>query len=408
MTVSVTVHRGTAEIGGTCIEIRALSGERLILDAGRPLDAPPSTRELLPQSLDQSGSATVLICHPHQDHWGLISELPAGWEVITGEASAKLIAITARLARHDLGRDLSTWASRRSFDRGVFRVTPILTDHSGFDACMLLVEVEGRRILYSGDFRLHGRKSVLVERLMRSPPADLDMLIIEGTNLGTDKPTICEAELEDQFVELAGRTSGRLFVTWSGQNIDRTVTLYRAARRCGRTLVIDLYTAEVLEAVADGTRIPRPGFPNLTVVLTRSLRRHYDLLGRHDFLSRMAQNGIGAGRLENCNHIVMVRDGLIADYRAKGVTPTPDDAYSFSMWGGYLSKLSPALEWFRAAGANIQHLHTSGHASAAAFRNFAAAMNARVTIPVHGANWDREQSGFAGLVRLSDGEAYHL
>ncbi|WP_135058829.1 hypothetical protein [Paracoccus salipaludis] len=124
MTVSVTVHRGTAEIGGTCIEIRASSGERLILDAGRPLDAPPSARGLLPQSLDRLGSATVLICHPHQNHWGLISELSAGWGVITGEASAKLIAITARLGRHDLGRYLSTWASGRSFVRGAFRVPP--------------------------------------------------------------------------------------------------------------------------------------------------------------------------------------------------------------------------------------------------------------------------------------------
>lgn len=103
---------------------------------------------------------------------------------------------------------------------------------------------------------------MLVERLMHSPPANLDMLIIEGANLGIDKPTISEAELEDQFVELGGRTPGRLFVTWSGQIIDRTVTLYRAARQCGRTLVIDLYTADVLEAVADGTRLPGPASPN--------------------------------------------------------------------------------------------------------------------------------------------------
>jgi ribonuclease J len=37
--VSLTVHLATNQIGGNCIEIAA-SGGRIILDVGRPLDAP--------------------------------------------------------------------------------------------------------------------------------------------------------------------------------------------------------------------------------------------------------------------------------------------------------------------------------------------------------------------------------
>jgi ribonuclease J len=70
--LKLVVHRGTQQIGGSCIELRAGSGERLILDAGRPLDAPEGATGLLPESLDRSAPATVLISHPHQDHWGLI------------------------------------------------------------------------------------------------------------------------------------------------------------------------------------------------------------------------------------------------------------------------------------------------------------------------------------------------
>jgi ribonuclease J len=40
MTLTLTVHRGTRQIGGSCIEIAHPSGDRPILDAGRPLDAP--------------------------------------------------------------------------------------------------------------------------------------------------------------------------------------------------------------------------------------------------------------------------------------------------------------------------------------------------------------------------------
>lgn len=408
MTGSITVHRGTAEIGGSCIEIRSSSGQRLILDAGRPLDAPRDATGLLPGSLDLTGDATVLICHPHQDHWGLINELPAGWEVMTGIASAKLITITARFAQHPLDRELSTWNSRRSFQRGAFRVTPYLTDHSGFDAYMLLIEVDGRRILYSGDFRNHGRKGKLVDRMIATPPENIDALIIEGTNLGTGKPTASEDELEAKFVGLAKRTRGRVFVTWSGQNIDRTVTLYRAALESGRSLVVDLYTAEVMEALREHLSAPYLGIDGLKVVLTRSLVSHYRKLGREDWLASMARIGIGAADLERDNYIAMIRRGsLHRDYLAKGVTPTADDAYSFSMWSGYLRDQTEMLEWFGNAGSTIEHIHTSGHASPMTLRAFAAAISAKAVIPVHGDNWDTQQDGFGAIVRLRDAEVWH-
>ena len=83
--------------------------------------------------------------------------------------------------------------------------------------------------------------------------------IIEGTNLGSSKPVITETDLEAAFTALAQEVPGHLFVNWSAQNIDRTVTLFRAARRSGRLLVVDLYGADVLERIAPDTSIPRPG-----------------------------------------------------------------------------------------------------------------------------------------------------
>lgn len=46
MTRTLTVHRGTNEIGGSCIELRSTSGERLILDIGRPLDVANDAKNL--------------------------------------------------------------------------------------------------------------------------------------------------------------------------------------------------------------------------------------------------------------------------------------------------------------------------------------------------------------------------
>lgn len=410
MGLRLTVHRGTQQIGGNCIEIAHPDGARLVLDAGRPLDAPEGATGLLPASLDLSQPATVLISHPHQDHHGLVDELPADWPVWTGAASARLIALTGEIGGRPASRTFETWDSRSGpFPVGPFTVTPMLTDHSAFDAYMLLVAGAGRRVLYTGDFRRHGRKGGLVDGLLARPPADIDALVIEGTNLGTDKPVQTEAALEDAFVELFGRTAGRVFVAWSGQNIDRTVTLYRAAKKTGRTLVIDLYTADVLDRIAEGTRLPRAGFPNLKVVVTGGLRRMYASRGREDLVARMAHDGLAA-RAVPSDAVVMLRRSLIGDYARAGLVPTTRDAFNLSVWRGYLSTpyYAEPLEWCRSAGAEIAYLHSSGHAAPADLRALAAAVAAKAVIPVHGENWNSAAIDFERVRRLADGETWTI
>jgi len=77
--VRLTIHRSAHEIGGNCIELATSDGHRIMLDAGRPLDAPEGVRTgLIPPTLDTTiPMDAVLLSHPHQDHYGLLGELPA-------------------------------------------------------------------------------------------------------------------------------------------------------------------------------------------------------------------------------------------------------------------------------------------------------------------------------------------
>lgn len=410
--VTLTVHRSTKEIGGNCIEIASASGERLILDVGRPLDAPDAATDLLPETLDRSRPATVLISHPHQDHYGLLEEIPGGWAVHAGEATEKLIRLTAAITGKTIGCSFNHWAAGQPQRIGDFTVTPMLTDHSAFDAHMLLIEVDGRRFFYSGDFRRHGRKAALVERLMASPPPDIDVLLMEGTNLGSEKPTMTEADLEGDFVSLFEETPGRVFVAWSAQNIDRTVTLYRAALKTGRTLVVDLYTAEVMELLAEHGRLPQPDWRGVKVVITSALSRMYRRTDRDDLVARMARNGIPARALADTpgKWISMIRPSMIRDLDRAGVEPTQHDAWSYSMWKGYLAKEDGQRlqSWFDAGGAKARHIHTSGHASPADLRAFAAALAPKMMVPIHGVAWDDDTDGFPPIRRLADGEELRI
>ena len=286
--VCLTVHRATHEIGGNCIELNTSDGHRIILDVGRPLDALQDARNLLPKSLDLKAAVDgILITHPHQDHYGLLEDVPAGWPIYSGAATERLIRLTSAIFGKTLPHRFHQWKSGAKLDIGPFAVTPFLIDHSAFDAYMLLIDVQGKRILYSGDFRIHGRKSTLTQKLMAAPPENIDVLLMEGTNLGTDKSCFTESDTEDTFVDLFRSTAGRVFVSWSAQNVDRTVTLYRACLKAGRTLVVDLYTAEVMEALAEFGKLPRPGWNNLKVVITSAFVRMYRRIGRESFVERM-------------------------------------------------------------------------------------------------------------------------
>jgi hypothetical protein len=165
-----------------------------------------------------------------------------------------------------------------------------------------------------------------------------------------------------------------------------------------------------LDRISQGTGLPRAGFSNLDVVITAGLRRNYRRQGREDFVTRMAQDGISAKRLEGGRHIVMLRRALIRDYVRAGVVPSADDAFNFSMWKGYLSEPyhSEPLEWRRSAGAEVAYLHTSGHASAIDLRAFANAVRPKYVVPVHGLKWDEESYGFGSVRRLADTECMVL
>jgi ribonuclease J len=280
--VRICIHRGAEEIGGTCIELDA-NGSRIVLDLGRPLDASFDDDVPLPPipglaNGDDPSLLGVVISHPHLDHWGLVPQVSPKVPVYIGEAAARILREAAFFS--PAGADLKPAGflhDRQPFQLGPFTLTPYLMDHSAFDAYALLVEADGKRLFYTGDFRGHGRKAALFERLLRHPPKDIDVLLTEGTNIRREgEPLVSEVtedDVERRCIELFKATPGLALVCYSAQNIDRLVTLYRAALQANRDFVMDLYTATVARAPGRDT-IPQPGsrWPRVRVYVPQRQR----------------------------------------------------------------------------------------------------------------------------------------
>ena len=149
-------------------------------------------------------------------------------------------------------------------------VTPYLCDHSATDSYILRFSAAGKSILYTGDFRGHGRKSfsALLKRLPQS-----DILICEHTN----NSRICqwsESKLQTKFEELM-RGQRNIYIFVGATNIDRIVTVYKACRKMGRILLIDPTQARILNAV--GGSIPRPrSHKGIKIVKLTALKQSAD------------------------------------------------------------------------------------------------------------------------------------
>jgi len=413
----IRIHRGTNEIGGTCVEIEH-DGQRIVLDIGLPLDADESNNieDLLPKvngfrEKDES-LLSVIISHPHQDHFGLISYLRRDLPIAIGEAAQKILETASLFSPVRAAfKKTSPLKDRQAFSLGWFRITPYLMDHSAFDSYSLLVEAGGKRLFYSGDFRAHGRKSAIFDKLISNPPENIDVLLMEGTVLGRNQKEepVTEDDLVFKFYELFRKNQGFNLVWSSPQNIDRLVTIYKACKKAGKQLIIDLYAAEILRATGND-KIPQGTWNDVRVYLPEYQRRDAKRKSLFHIINRYRSNRIFPENLaqEAPKSVLLFRPKMAGDLEAAHCLKGAQIVYS--LWKGYLDMESqrPFQEWRERNGIPMTQLHTSGHASYLDLKRFAEALNPKILVPIHTFNPREFTNLFPRVEQKRDGEWWEI
>ena len=419
---NVCIHRGTQQIGGTCIEL-SCQGSRILLDLGLPLDAgdtDPTT--LLPtisglNEPDPSLLALVL-SHGHAYHWGLVPHAGTALPIVTGAATRRILRAAAAFVPRAIPLGTESHGApdledRKTFQLGPFTITPYLVDHSAFDAYVLLIEANGRRLFYSGDIRAHGRKAALFERLVSHPPQPIHAMLMEGSSLGRLRPDQMfptEGAIEDRLVERF-REPGFIGVCASAQNIDRVVSIYRACKKTGRTLVLDLYALEVLAATGIDS-IPAPGWSNLAVYVPEYQRRHIARTGRFDLVDRYKAHRIYRDKLGPmaARAVMLFRPAMMFDVDDMPGAWT-GARMIWSQWDGYLPSEANLVFQAKLAERSVplEVIHTSGHASIPDLKRLAEAMAPDALVPVHTFEGNRFRDLFGTSVsRRADGEWWRV
>lgn len=388
--MTLTIHRGTHEIGGSCVEIRT-DKAKILIDLGMPLDYDKHTTEEQTEVRRNAvewckGVDALFLSHAHADHYGFLDLLPQDTPIYATEETFAMLALDGILGddptEHLEKRPLTSGQSCEVAD---IKVTAYIVDHSAYGACAFLIECDGKRILYSGDIRLHGVKGVLYKNL----PKDVDYLLLEGTNILRIKSNPTERDIEKQFVEAFNDAPDALHLVWcSAKNIDRICALFRACKRCGKTLVIDPYTANVLAAVA---RL-NPHIP--TVTTAKQMRVYFPYYLTKRLLERNPESYIYS--LEPRKNKVSYNDFMTKPKRyVMLVRPTtltylqrikaPHIRLVKSIWDGYWNE--PNIERFRGWVEEhceaVKDIHSSGHADTQSLQRIVEFVRPKTIVPIH-------------------------
>ncbi|MBT9146990.1 MAG: Ribonuclease J [Syntrophomonadaceae bacterium] len=412
--MKVIIHRGSQEIGGTCIEI-STDSTKLLLDIGKPLNN---------DSIDLSYIAgkkydAIIISHAHQDHYGLIDHFGDKVPIYIGKLSLDLInASRIFLGKQDLPNNFQHFKHRNQFEIGDVKITPFLVDHSATDAYSLLLEAREKRIFYSGDFRSHGKKSMLFDQMIQNPPQGIDLMFMEGTMFNRSNSEFPdEKSVESRIIETIKYQSNISFIISSSQNIDRLVSAYRACKQTDKLFVIDLYTAWVLEQMKQvSSNVPNMDWQEVKVYFDfghyKQVKANESKFG--DFLHRALRSRVEKDELERSPQQYLVlskmsKYGIINRYKRFGKVNL-----IYSQWKGYLQP-EHAIRGTGEIAAfqtdemiNFVYAHTSGHATVDALKHFAEAISPKRLIPVHTEYPEKFKSEFENVVELKDGEIFEL
>jgi ribonuclease J len=225
--MQLIIYRGTHEIGGNCVEFRTNS-TRIIVDVGMPLvdeDGESFDPQLLqgkevPELLE-SGILrkvpglfldpadnkplpdAILLSHAHCDHTGLLKYTRKEIPVWLSPGTSDMMLAGSKFAgqsKVSVERQ-KTIVPKEPFQIGDFTITALPVDHSAFDSMAFIIEADGKRVLYSGDLRLHGRKSGMAKQLMEAIlKQPIHAVVMEGTHVAPDwKRGISEWDLEKEL-----------------------------------------------------------------------------------------------------------------------------------------------------------------------------------------------------------------
>lgn len=383
--VSIIIERGTEQIGGCCTLIK-YGHTCIAIDIGSELPGKNGIDLYVPELMEGSDCECkgLFLTHYHGDHIGEICKLADGIDIYSSKTTKQVMeAYQMHMGEHcpfcvDMDRIIEMQYGS-SIVVGEFTVTPIASDHSAIGSVMYLIEVGGKRILHTGDFRLHGkRKYKLLEAVNHL--GNIDLLITEGTTLTrqTDEDPWDEGRVKWELKRLYSKYK-YVFVLVSSTNLDRLQMVSEQVER-GRYFIVSRFQKQLMELAEelDECVFQKPLY--YSEFLNEKMRKHgfVMVINSSDSCIRLMEEYFRYYEQESC---------LI-----------------YSMWSGYL-EYENIKRVSDIAGYRMFHVHSSGHVTVDDLNGFIDAINPEKILVIHTESNSKENIKLVDrIISVKDGE----
>ncbi|MDR2956261.1 MAG: hypothetical protein LBV43_14395 [Prevotella sp.] len=388
--MELTIHKGSSKIGGTCLEISTPSA-RIIFDIGDDL---PDIKKKKKRSgisdnllidfsgLDKKKIDALFISHIHGEQLGLIEKLESSTPIYMGRYAYNVWSLMQDFTdRARISNPIRFISSQEPVTIKDLTITPFIIEHSAFDAYAFLIEWNGEKIFYTGDFRAHGFAGKYAQIFQKNLKLqDIDRLIIEGVDLYEGNSL---SESEEDFREKAENiiktNEGNVFILQSAANISRIRSLYEATRLAEKTLVVDMFTAHILKNSPKS--IPNPfTYEGIKLFLPKSLPEEIIKEKPHLFYPyakyRLSPEALSQGT----DMVILIRDTINYDIVKEF---KKDNAHLLYLnWERYKTEeeTSRLLSYFNG---NVTEFTTARHANISIIKDYIDTLKPKNIIPIH-------------------------
>lgn len=375
----------------------------------------------------------LLLSHAHADHSSYISHLRDDLPIYCSTESyhiLKAVNDTSRTSFNELidcSKSFETYINRngevnrktsrthpdivvdrpfKPFNHGEkiriddLEIVPYKVDHSLSGATGYIIYTSSGVVVYTGDFRFHGRREAETNRFMQAcEDAEPDVLLIEGTRVNEENAKT-ETWVEDEISTVASKSRGLSVCNWSVRDTDRMLSFLNAAKKLNKKLTISLKQAYLLAELSkcEDSLAPDLNDPSIRIYANR---KSWGLIGS-GCCERLLNGDYESWEQNFIDKAICYKDVkdsqdqylfYCSNYDLKeliDIRPDPGSVYIKSVCEPF--DLEMEMEWERISnwinhfGLEVSQTHVSGHASGPQLKVFIEKVSPKLIIPIHTEN----------------------
>jgi ribonuclease J len=278
-------------------------------------------------------------------------------------------------------------------------IVPYNVDHSLPGATGYIIHTSSGNIIYTGDFRFHGRRREKTEDFMKACLKEKpDVLIVEGTRIDSKK-TKEEFHVESEVAKASLKSKGLTVCNWPVRDTDRMISFLKASKKVDKTLTVDLKQAylvdQLRECECDEVALPEKDDENLAVY---AMRKTWGVIGSDwaDRIIRADYDKWERNYLEKTINYTDVRNKqrdflfYCNNFQLKeliDLQPKTGSIYIKSVCEPF--DIEMEIDWKRIENwikhfkMDLYKTHVSGHSSGPELKNFIETIKPKKVFPIH-------------------------